>query len=219
MIRNLFNQSLAPTLSEKQTLYFAEMKRWLLISIPFLLLTLGLFQADLAHLGNLSYKVGDPVDSLHGVKVYYNGSVSNVTGRHLTEDGYNLGLKYQCVEFVKRYYYQHYQHQMPDSWGHAKDFFTPGIADGERNSRRDLLQFSNPGSSKPAVGDLLVMDGTIFNKYGHVAIISAVGEDFIEIIQQNPGPTAPSRIKLKLEETDANWRIENGSVLGWLRKE
>jgi hypothetical protein len=61
--------------------------------------------------------------------VYYNGGVANVVGRNVSVDGYNLGLKYQCVEFVKRYYYQHLGHKMPDTYGHAKDFFDRNVAD------------------------------------------------------------------------------------------
>jgi len=51
--------------------------------------------------------------------VYYNGSVGHVSGRNLVPDGYNPGLKYQCVEFVKRYYYQHLNHKIPDSYRHT----------------------------------------------------------------------------------------------------
>ncbi|MFA0963395.1 hypothetical protein AB9P05_16445 [Roseivirga sp. BDSF3-8] len=50
-----------------------------------------------------------------------------VSGRNLTPDGYNLGLKYQCGEFMKRYYYLHLNHKMPDSYGHARDFFNPSL--------------------------------------------------------------------------------------------
>lgn len=53
---------------------------------------------------NLKYRCGDVVDSFQGVHIYYNGFVNHVESRNLTPDGYNLGLKYQCVEFVKRYY-------------------------------------------------------------------------------------------------------------------
>ena len=55
-----------------------------------------------------NYSPGSKLDSLNGVYVYFNGSMRNVSGRNTTPDGYNLGLKYQCVEFVKRYYYKHY---------------------------------------------------------------------------------------------------------------
>jgi len=67
----------------------------------------------------LSIDVGEKVDSLNGVYVYYNGSVGHVSGRNLVPDGYNPGLKYQCVEFVKRYYYQHLNHKIPDSYRHT----------------------------------------------------------------------------------------------------
>ncbi len=64
---------------------------------------------------NPRYRVGQEVDRLNGVAVFYNGGVGHSAGRNLAPDGYNLGLKYQCVEFVKRYYYQRLNHKMPES--------------------------------------------------------------------------------------------------------
>ncbi len=163
-------------------------------------------------------QLGEVLDSLDGVYVYYNGSVSNVSGRNTAADGYNLGLKYQCVEFVKRYYYQALKHKMTDSYGHAKSFFMPAIADGKLNTMRNLFQYTNGSISKPKKGDLLVFDGTVFNEYGHVAIVSWVGEDELEMIQQNPGPSAPSREKLGMVKEGNRWRIKSSTLLGWLRK-
>jgi hypothetical protein len=51
---------------------------------------------------NPRYRVGQEIDRLNGVAVFYNGGVGHSTGRNLAPDGYNLGIKYQCVEFVKR---------------------------------------------------------------------------------------------------------------------
>ncbi|MCB0428682.1 MAG: CHAP domain-containing protein [Flavobacteriales bacterium] len=164
------------------------------------------------------HEVGDAVDSLNGVKVYYNGSVDHVCGRNVAADGYNLGLKYQCVEFVKRYYYQHLNHKMPDSYGHAKDFFNKKLADGQWNKQRNLTQCSNPSQRKPQADDLLVFDGHAFNPYGHVAIISAVTDNTVEIIQQNPGPSASSRATFKLQQANGRWHIDDSGVLAWLRK-
>ena len=166
-----------------------------------------------------SMEVGDKVDSLNGVYVYYNNSVGNVSGRNTTADGYNLGLKYQCVEFVKRYYYEHLDHKMPDSYGHAKDFYVKGLADGKMVKTRNLIQYTNSSASKPKVNDLLVYDGTIYNKYGHVAIVSEVSDNKIEIIQQNPGASGPSRETYKLTNKNGKWKVEQDKVLGWLRKE
>lgn len=168
---------------------------------------------------NSSYKVGQKLDSLNGVAVYYNGGVNHVEGRNSTKDGYNLGLKYQCVEFVKRYYYEHLQHKMPDSFGHAKDFFNENIKDGEKNLTRGLLQFQNKSISIPEENDLIIFSASIFNRFGHVAIISKVSENEIEIIQQNPGPFSSPRECFSLELNDGKWEIKNKRVLGWLRKE
>lgn len=152
------------------------------------------------------------------MKVYYNGDVAHVEGRTI-QDGYNIGLKYQCVEFVKRYYFEYYQHRMPDSYGHARDFFDPTLPDSAWNKQRDLIQFRNPSAQKPRKGDLVVMQSTIWNRYGHVAIISQVDPEMVELIQQNPGPSAPSRIVIELQQVDTLWYIRNKRILGWLRKE
>jgi len=167
---------------------------------------------------NSNFTVGQQIDSLNGVYVYYNGGIDNVSARNTTEDGYNLGLKFQCVEFVKRYYYEHLNHKMPDSYGHAKDFFDNSVVDGQLNKKRNLTQYTNPGLTKPKVDDILIFDGTTLNKYGHVAIVSKVTDNEIEIIQQNPGPTRKSRKTFLLDNKDGKWEIKNKQILGWLRK-
>lgn len=68
------------------------------------------------------------------------------------------------------------------------------------------------------MSDLLVFDGTIFNQFGHVAIISKVSNDEIEIIQQNPRPLAKSRVTFSLRNVGDKWKIEDDEILGWLRK-
>lgn len=79
---------------------------------------------------NLSREVGEVVDSLNGVAVHHNGGIGNTSGRNQSSDGYNIGIRYQCVEFVKRYYYERLSHRMPDSYGHAMDFFEKDQGDG-----------------------------------------------------------------------------------------
>jgi surface antigen len=159
------------------------------------------------------------VDSLNGVDIYHNGKETNVYGRNVTADGYNLGLKYQCVEFVKRYYYEYFNHKMPNSYGHAKEFFDYSLSDGSYNKARGLMQYSNPSNSRPNTGDLIVFGPTPGNQYGHVAIISQVGSDFIEIAQQNGGPNNPTRINIQLgQESSGRWQIYGKHILGFLRK-
>jgi surface antigen len=167
---------------------------------------------------NPRFRVGQAVDNLDGVLVFHNGGVAHSSGRNLAPDGYNLGINYQCVEFVKRYYYEHLNHKMPDSYGHAKQFFDPALADGALNTHRDLLQYVNGSEVKPRPGDLLVMGPSALNRYGHVAIVSEVTGSDIEIVQQNPGPFGPSRERISLVLKGECWRLDNRRVLGWLRK-
>lgn len=165
---------------------------------------------------SLKYNIGDPIDSLNHVKVYYNGGFSHV-GERNTVDGYNIGLKYQCVEFVKRYYFEFYKHRMPDPYGNAIDFYNSSLADGAYNSQRDLIQYTNPSKSKPQVGDLLILDKTSGNEFGHVCIVSQVTPYEIEIIQQNAGNFGNTRKWYDLDEEGQTWHIEEERVLGWLR--
>lgn len=161
---------------------------------------------------------GRVIDSYNGVDIYYNGSVRNVSGRNVTKDGYNLGLKYQCVEFVKRFYYEFYSHKMPDSYGHARDFYDGGLSDGAFNRKRGLYQYRNGSSSKPKRNDILVFGPAPFNEFGHVAIISSVNRNSIQIVQQNPGALNPSREELNLSQTNGKWFVNKNYVKAWLRK-
>ena len=163
------------------------------------------------------YSWGEKIDSLDGVEVYYNGKISTSNGRTVI-DGYNVGLKYQCVEFVKRYYLQHYHHRMPNSYGHAKDFFQLGLKDGAFNKSRGLNQYTNPSKLKPQKGDLIVM-GAGKEKYGHVVIVSKVGTNYIEIIQQNTGIISRTRATYDLLQIDGKYKVSSSRINGWLRKQ
>lgn len=159
-------------------------------------------------------KPGKRLDSFRGVAVYDNGPVLTTShGRHFSADGYYFGQKWQCVEFVKRFFYKAYGHRMPDVWGHARDFFDESISQGELNQRRGLLQFRNGANVAPRAGDLLVFtNGT----YGHVAIVSDVKSNRIEVIQQNiPGHT---RDQFSLTKKSGKYEVGNlHRPAGWLR--
>ena len=181
-----------------------------------LLFMCGYFVATKVNL-NSSKSVGQVIDEFNRIKVYFNGGVHHSSGRNLTPDGYNLGIKYQCVEFVKRYYFERFEHKMPDSYGHAKDFVDPAVVDGSLNPKRTLLQFRNGSLTKPRSEDILVFGPSLLNPYGHIAIVSDVKNDRLEIVQQNPGPFSNSREIFKLSNSSGSWIIENRRVLGWLR--
>lgn len=164
-----------------------------------------------------SYKA-QILDQFNGVEVYSNGKVRNVHGRNTTSDGYNLGLKYQCVEYVKRYYYEVFGHKMPNSYGHAKEFYEYGLGDGAFNAKRALYQYDNPSASLPQVHDLVVYGPASFNKFGHVGIVSKVSNNEVEVIAQNLGEGNGTRRTYPLINTNGRWYIQDEYIVGWLRK-
>jgi len=166
---------------------------------------------------SFNIEVGQVIDNFNNVPVYYNGNnFTNVVGRNVTADGYNLGLKYQCVEYIKRYYLNVYGHKMPNSYGHAKDLFDTSLEDVAYNAERGLMQYRNSRYELPEVGDILIYGSYDGNPFGHTGIISAVTEDSIEFVQQNSG--RKTRQKLKLVEFMGIYTVADYNVYGWLRK-
>jgi surface antigen len=161
-------------------------------------------------------EVGEEIDSFKGVPVFYNGTdYEQSHGQNYSPDGYYYGYRWQCVEYVKRYYYLVKDHRMPDVMGHAKDFFDPHTPQGKLNQRRGLVQYRNGGWVKPQVDDLIVFTDT---KYGHVAIVTEVTPDSVEIIQQNV--LNKPRQSLKLQIKAGHYYLGTGKQpAGWLRKE
>ena len=160
--------------------------------------------------------IGETIDAFNGVEVYYNGSeYGSVHGKHYSKDGYYYGYEWQCVEFIKRYYYDYLGHEMPDGYGNAKDFFDDSIPQGEVNEKRGLIQYRNGDNVMPKVNDILIFNDTT---YGHIAIISEVEDDYIEVIQQNMG--TQTRDKFELKKDGNNYYIGgHRTPAGWLRKE
>jgi len=176
--------------------------------ISFLFLTTSFNTGD--------HKIGDVIDSHEGIPVFYNGkSITNVKGRNLSSDGYNYGLKWQCVEYVKRFYHQKFGHKMPNSYGHAKEFFDKNLGDVAFNADRGLMQYRNVRYDRPQVNDILVYDSYKHNPFGHIGIVAEVGSDYIILVQQNVGEK--SRQKLKLVEYNGIQTVADFDVLGWLR--
>ncbi|MBN2411130.1 CHAP domain-containing protein [candidate division KSB1 bacterium] len=158
--------------------------------------------------------IGDPVDSHLGIPVYYNGkNFSKSYGDHFSSDGYYYGQKWQCVEYVKRFYCQALSHKMPNVWGHARDFYDPTTNHAKMNDQRGLVQYQNGGNVKPAVNDLIVFTAP---RYGHVAIITSVNNKSIEIIQQNVFGKTRQRLKL-IKRNNNYYVICSMQAAGWLR--
>lgn len=109
------------------------------------------------------------------LEVFSNGC-SKFAGDLLSCDneGYYLGLKFQCVELVRRFLYFRYGINFANVWsdGDAKDWFF----------NRKKMNLREVGLSEVQVGDIICMQG---GKWGHIAIVSEVFGSGISIVSQN----------------------------------
>lgn len=162
------------------------------------------------------HMIGKKIDSYKGVDIYYNGiDPSNHNGQHYSNEKYFYGDKWQCVEFVKRFYYEKKKDEMSNYYANAKNFFDANLKSGDLNKNVGLVQYINGESVKPKEDDILVFTD---RKYGHVAIVSKVNEDSVEIVQQNV--FIVTREKYKLINKNGNYFVRSKRKLGgWLRKE
>ncbi len=118
---------------------------------------------------------------------------------------------YQCVEFVKRYY-SNAMHFTTSGWtGNGNMYYGSAEAKG-------LRAFAQDGTTAPKENDILCFGGGP-SGYGHVGIITEVGENSVSIIDQNRHETNPTLV-LSMTVNDGHYSISGiGSlyVQGWLR--
>lgn len=115
--------------------------------------------------------------TFNGVAAYSDSSINHPSpDEHNNDTGINTGLKWQCVEYVNRYYYL--IHGITNLGGqNANQYYDNATA-------RGLLAYPNGGSTAPQVGDILSFGGGS-EGLGHVAIIREVGANYVKVIQQN----------------------------------
>lgn len=182
------------------------MKKQIVISIILFIFTLLCLN---------SFLIGKNIDKYKDIPVYYNGILLFKSyGKNYSKDGYYYGKKWQCVEFIKRFLYDVKKHKMPDTSGNAKDYYDSTIQQGKMNIRRGLIQYKNGGNIKPAVDDILVFNN---GKYGHVAIVCDVNDNFVYVIQQNV--FFNTRATFKIIYQNGNYYIGTyNKPICWLRK-
>jgi len=208
------------------------MSRWFFILfglVTLWLATVGLF-ALMSFYGNFypsraiflesprqSTEVGQIIDSWRGIPVRYNGAPYwRSVGKHSAQSGYYYGKQWQCVEYIKRFYYDALKHEMPEVMGHADSFFNSETPHGQLNIERNLIQFKNGQQERPQVDDLIVWQQ---DTYGHVAIVCKVLESSIEVVQQNVVSGSRQRLTMTISDDGSVWvGAPSWRPAGWLRK-
>ncbi len=161
---------------------------------------------------------GSNLGEFNGVAAYSNGNTSYVCPWEKDPscknyvNGEYTGIKWQCVEYVRRYYLVVYGMNLYVGYMDAKDFY-------DNVSTMGLESYSNGGSISPQVGDILVSDG---GDTGHVAIVQSVSDEEVCTIQQNWSNDITDTNKcLTLTVSDGKYTVEgfsdNYPIQGWLR--
>ena len=117
----------------------------------------------------------------NGVDIYSNGSDFPYFYENECPDYY--GLKFQCVELVQRYYWEHVGRNTGSgspSWGIASAY------QAWEHHPPEYTAYPNGGGSTPQPGDILVWraEGR-YVPHGHVAVVVQVLGDRVVFVQQN----------------------------------
>ncbi|MFX0138418.1 MAG: CHAP domain-containing protein [Candidatus Hodarchaeota archaeon] len=151
---------------------------------------------------------GSYVGSFNGITAYSNGNWEWHPDKKNYVNGTYTGIKWQCVEYVQRYYYQIYGLNIQPYMGNANTFYSNASAAG-------LEAYPNGGSVAPQVGDIICSNYS----YGHVAIVREVGSNYIKVIHQNwSNSTADNSLEMIRSGNTVNPFSSNYTILGWLRK-
>lgn len=122
------------------------------------------------------------------------------------------GLQYQCVEYVRRFYHlvKGIETREKNWRGDASTFFQTADSKG-------LKRFGNGGSVPPLPDDIITFKGGL---YGHVAVITAVTDKYIEFIEQNLSQSGMGRLAYDPKTHQvADRELRGGRLIleGWLR--
>lgn len=153
------------------------------------------------------------VGQVNGVSAYSNGQFSGtggVCGLNYVS-GYCTGYKWQCVEYVNRYFFNKFNKKI--SGGNANTYYPNASSKG-------LNRASNGGTDKPQPGNILCSAN---GGYGHVAMVKAVDDKYVTVVDQN-WTCGNSERKLALKITTKSGKkyyTVNGfsgtyQVQGWL---
>jgi len=132
--------------------------------------------------------------------------VANKRGAY---DGMVYGLKYQCVEFARRYYIQKFHVTFPEV-DNAYDLFNLKHATDLRTKKKIRFHaIPNSMDVWPQRGDMIIWKSEgQYHPTGHVAIMKeVVNRSIVTIVEQNG----------KTKNGQRNIQIHHPGILGWIR--
>ncbi len=157
-----------------------------------------------------------------GVEAYSNNSPKHVSHEWNYVNGFPTGLKWQCVEFVRRWLVLRRGLLLPPIEIAADLWNLSSVLRLEDMTDCPLSTFRNGSEARPVVGDILVYDKR-FRNTGHIAIVTAVDHvaGSLAIAEQNHHNTMWEQNyarTIPFVHEGNNVTLEDGSFLrGWKR--
>jgi hypothetical protein len=140
----------------------------------------------------------------NGVVGYCKISQYNLADHYL--DGLPTGKKWQCVEFVRRYYMQIHGLTFPSVANAYEMMKLTEFIDIHTHQSYPCTFYSSTEST-PQKDDILILE---HEEYGHTAIIVGIQGDRIRIAEQNWKPWVASYYSRELS-------VDDPQIIGWLR--
>jgi hypothetical protein len=155
---------------------------------------------------------GDYLSEFQGVVIHSNGYADFVSNLRSIYNGVDIGMEWQCVEFVNRYYLQIYHVNLRSYASiNANDFFRYA-------STLRLDAYANGSSTPPDTGDIIVSEG---GSSGHVGIVSRRTSSSVCLAQQNWVNSNYTEKCVNLTLSGSSYRMADLNatfpVKGWLR--
>ena len=168
--------------------------------------------------GNRDLQVEMPrIKGHYGVAIYDNPTeVEYQNPYHMGKkgsryEGMRYGIKYECVEYARRYYMHVFGVTFKDVDNAIDLFQLSTMKDIETNKRIPVKSIRNTSYELPEPGDLIIWkaDGP-YEITGHVAVaVRVISPTTVQVAEQN-GPTANGL---------RNVHIHHPRIIGWLRIE
>lgn len=142
-------------------------------------------------------------------------------------DGIYMGHKWQCVEFARRWLYLNHGYVFDDIAMAYDIFRLRSVRLVSENRLLPLRSFRNGAKRRPENGCLLIWEeGGDFETTGHVAIVTAVTDEYLRIAEQNvshrPWPCGQNfsrEIRAEVTREGGYWlecSTGNAQILGWV---
>lgn len=137
-------------------------------------------------------------------------------------NGHYAGIKYQCVEYARRWLIQIKNLTFKSTLCACNIWDIDHLTSTQNNQKIPLVRIPNGSRVAPQIGALLIYKRRLFLPFGHVAVITDVdpNNNFVCIAEQNvdevywPGDYAR---KLELEVVDGQFFVRDKFALyGWM---